>query len=70
MLLMVDWWVAIGKFWVDQWVVVLLMVGLIWIWEVDVLFGLSFCNGFVWGLDEFLCWRFWVFSVAMEVMSG
>ena len=42
-LLMVDWWVVIGKFWV----VVLLMVWLIWVWEVDVLFG-------VW--DEFLCW--------------
>ena len=38
---------VIGKFWVDRWVVVLLMVGLIWVWEVDVLFG-------VW--DEFLCW--------------
>ena len=43
----VDWWVVNGKFWVDRWVVMLLMVGLIWVWEVDVLFG-------VW--DEFLCW--------------
>ena len=35
-LLMVDWQVVIGNFWVDQWVVVLLMV------------GLSFGAGFVW----------------------
>ena len=48
----VDWWVVNGKFWVDRWVVVLLMVGLIWVWEVVVflMVGLSFYIGFVWGL--------------------
>ena len=44
---------------VDQWVVVLLMI------------GLSFYVGSLFGIwDEFLCRVFWVFTVVMKVTKG